>query len=50
MEYAIEPGFFGRGLKTGGPQNGNEVTGIWFQGGRVFEASGTNFLLGRFKQ
>ena len=50
MEYAVEPGFFGRGLKTGGPENGNEVTAIWFQSGRVFKASGTNFLLGRFAQ
>ncbi|HXP86247.1 MAG TPA: hypothetical protein VN841_16090 [Bryobacteraceae bacterium] len=50
MEYAIEPGFFGRGLKTGGPENGNQVTAIWFQAGRVFKASGTNFLLGRFAQ
>jgi hypothetical protein len=50
MEYAIEPGDFARVLKTGGPQNGNEVTGVWFQANRVFKASGTNFLLGRFKQ
>jgi hypothetical protein len=50
MEYAVEPGFFGRGLKTGGPQNGNEVTAIWFQSGKVFKASRANFLLGRFAQ
>jgi hypothetical protein len=50
MEYAIEPGDFARCLQTGGPQNGNIVTGVWFQGGRVFKASGSNWLLERFAQ
>lgn len=50
MEYAIEPGDFGRILRTGGKANGNIVTGVWFQAGRVFEASGGNFLLERFAQ
>ena len=50
MEYAIEPGDFARMLKTGGTRNGNEVTAVWFQAGRVFRASGTNWLLARFKQ
>ena len=50
MEYAIEPGDFGRILKTGGKANGNRVTGIWFQGGRIFKASGNNFMLETFKQ
>lgn len=50
MEFAIEPGDFARMLKTGGPQNGNIVTAIWFQAGRVFKASGTNWMLARFKQ
>jgi hypothetical protein len=50
MENAIEPGDFARILKTGGRQNGNQVTGIWFQGGRVFRASGTNMMLETFKQ
>jgi hypothetical protein len=50
MEYAIEPGDFARCLKTGGPHNDNIVTGVWFQAGRVFKSSGTNFLLGRFQQ
>jgi hypothetical protein len=49
IEYAIEPGDFGRILKTGGAQNGNEVTGIWYQAGRVF-STGTNWLKVRFKQ
>jgi hypothetical protein len=51
IEYALEPGDFARGiLKTGGPENGNVVTAVWFQAGRVFKASGTNWLLARFKQ
>jgi len=50
MEYVIEPGDFARMLKTGGPANGNQVTAIWFQAGRVFRASGSNWLLARFAQ
>jgi hypothetical protein len=50
MEYAIEPGDFARILKTGGKPNGNRVTGIWFQGGRIFKASGNNFMLETFLQ
>jgi hypothetical protein len=50
MEYAIEPGDFARILKTGGKPNGNRVTDIWFQGGRIFRASGSNFMLQEFKQ
>ncbi len=48
-EYAIEPGDFGRMLRTGGTRNNNEVTAVWFQAGRVF-SSGTNWLLARFRQ
>ena len=50
MEYAIEPGEFARSLKTGGPQNGNRVTAVWFQAGRTFKASGRNFLITEFEQ
>lgn len=50
MECVIEPGKFARILKTGGAANGNIVTGIWFQGGRTFKASGGNMLLRRFAQ
>lgn len=50
LEYAIEPGHFARGLKSGGKQQGCEVTGIWFQAGRVFRATGTNWFLARFRQ
>lgn len=50
MEYAIEPGDFARILKTGGKPNDNRVSGIWFQGGRIFKASGRNFMLEEFQQ
>lgn len=50
MESAMEPGDFARLLKNGGRANGGIVTGIWFQSGRKFNSTGTNFMLGRFKQ
>lgn len=50
MESAIEAGDFARSLKNGGKQNRHLVTGIWFQAGRVFKATGTNFMLEAFKQ
>ena len=50
MEAAIEPGDFARVLTNGGRQNRNQVTGIWFQGGRTFKASGSNFTLEAFQQ
>jgi hypothetical protein len=50
MEYAIEPGDFGRILKTGGRDNGNQVTGVWFQGGRLFKESARNYMLETFAQ
>jgi hypothetical protein len=50
MEFAIEPGDFARVLKTGGKQNGNRVTGLWFQGGRIFKKSGSNVIMETFAQ
>jgi hypothetical protein len=50
MEFAVEPGDFARHLKTGGKQHGYEVTGFWFQAGRAFSNSGSNYFLARFKQ
>ena len=50
MEYDIEPGEFARSLKTGGPENGNRVTSVWFQAGRRFKASGKNYLVTEFEQ
>ena len=50
MDYEIEPGDFGRVLKTGGPANQNQVTGIWFQAGKTFNDSARNYLHVRFRQ
>ena len=50
MDYTIEPGFFARGLRTGGPANGNRVSAVWFQAGRLFQASSGNALFADFKQ
>ncbi len=49
-EYVIEPGDFARIFKTGGKQNNCEVTGLWYKTGPGFKASGTNILMGVFKQ
>lgn len=50
MEYLIEPGDFARILRNGGRANGNIVTGVWFQTGRTFKASGSNMMIRRFQQ
>ena len=50
MEFAIEPGDFARILRTGGKDNGNQVTAVWFQSGRTFKCTGTNVMLQRFQQ
>ena len=49
LEFAIEPGEFGRVLKTGGPANGNRVSTIIYQAGRTF-SSGSNALLVEWRQ
>jgi len=50
MDYLLEPGFFSRGLRTGGPANGNRVTAVWFQAGRRFDVSGGNAMFAEFQQ
>lgn len=50
MDYIIEPGLFGRILRMGGPANGNRVSAIWYQAGRIFRASQGNALLVEFQQ
>jgi hypothetical protein len=50
MDYLLAPDFFGRGLKTGGPANGNRVSAVWYQAGRRFGASGGTALLAEFVQ
>ncbi|WP_263377228.1 type IV secretory system conjugative DNA transfer family protein [Granulicella aggregans] len=50
IEYVIEPGEFARMFKTGGKQNDYEVTGLWYRTGPGFKASGSNILMGVFRQ
>lgn len=50
MDYDLEPAFFSRALRTGGPANSGIVDAIWFQAGRTFSASGRPFLLTSFQQ
>lgn len=50
IEYLIEPGDFGRVLKTGGKPNKNLVSAFWYQAGKRFKHSGQNILLETFKQ
>lgn len=49
LDFAIEAGAFGRMLKTGGPANGNRVSAIIYQAGRIF-SSGTNAMMLEFQQ
>lgn len=44
MDHIIEPGQFGRMLKTGGPANQNRVTAVWYQAGKRFSSDGNSFL------
>lgn len=50
MDYEVEPAEFSRSLRTGGPANGREVTGVWFQAGKRFQSSKRNYLHVRFQQ
>jgi hypothetical protein len=50
MDYVMEPGAFSRALMTGGPANRNRVSGVWYQAGRAFSATGNNTLLLEFAQ
>jgi hypothetical protein len=50
MDAALEPAFFSRHLKPGGPAYGNIVTAVWFRAGAVFPETGTNYMLVRFRQ
>lgn len=50
VDFLVQPGFFARGLKTGGPANGKRVSAVWFQAGRTFAASGGNALVVEFQQ
>ena len=50
MGYVLEPGDFGRMLRTGGPANGNRVSAVWYQAGRRFRQSAGNATLAEFVQ
>ena len=50
MDFLIEAAEFGRMLKTGGRPNANQVSGVWYQAGRRFAASGRNVLIETFRQ
>lgn len=49
LQYKVLPADFTT-LRKGGPQNGNQVEAIVFQGGRVWEASRDTFLPVTFTQ
>ena len=50
MDYEVEPATFARSLLTGGRGNRGCVTGLWFQAGKQFRASGRNYLHVSFAQ
>jgi hypothetical protein len=50
VDWLIEPSFFARGLKIGGPANGNRVSAVWLQAGRRFAASGGPAIFVEFAQ
>ena len=50
LGYILEPAEFGRILKTGGPANDNMVSGVWYQSGRRFAASGGPAIMVEFCQ
>jgi hypothetical protein len=50
MDHAVEPSDLGRMLRTGGKANGGMVDGFFYQSGRVFNATGTNYLYASFRQ
>jgi TraM recognition site of TraD and TraG len=50
MDYIIEPGSFGRMLRTGGPDNCGMVSAVWYQAGKTFRSSGGNATYATFRQ
>jgi hypothetical protein len=47
---ALQPAVFLRGLRQGGPANGNIVDGVVIRSGQPFNASGENYLITSFRQ
>jgi hypothetical protein len=50
LDAAIEAADFGRMFRTGGKANGGVVDGLWYQSGRIFAETGTNYLPVSFRQ
>lgn len=50
VDWVLEPAFFSRGLKTGGPATGNRVSAIWTIAGKRYASSGGPALLIEFAQ
>jgi len=50
MELIVDPGFFARGLRTGGPAHGFRVTALWTQMARTFPSTGLPFKEVEFRQ
>lgn len=52
--YLVESNFFATALKTGGPKNNFEVSGVWFRAGAQFQEpipnTSSNVLLATFTQ
>ena len=49
MDLLVEPSFFAKELKSGGPANDNIVSALWFKTGGSF-GGGANALITRFRQ
>jgi hypothetical protein len=49
-EPVLQPAKFLRGLRSGGPQNGNIVDAVVIRSGEPFHASGENYLITGFRQ
>ncbi|MEQ6335669.1 TraM recognition domain-containing protein [Sphingobium sp. MK2] len=50
MDHTIEAGWFGTGLRTGGDAFGGRVDALWYQSGRIFPETATNFLQVEYQQ
>jgi hypothetical protein len=50
MDFIVEPRVFASELQSGGPQNNNIVSAIWFKAGGNFGPGRANHLLVKFRQ
>ena len=49
-DYAVEPEDFARDLKSGGPADGYQVTGVIMQAGRTYKRNGKHWMQVAFNQ